>query len=392
METPTSFKHFERSGQEVQRLRPAWMSYWRAWGSALIWIGLCGLAYRSLETSAIESLLLPAAILVLPLLPLVVGVIFHRYTRSYEIENGTILRTTVGLISRVKREYELSDKVQVDAAQTVPARLLNYGNLGFWAGDDKSRMEWIAIPDPDKTVSFIRSLKALGADGRKSVETIDASEQSDREAEAADMLRSPPPTPPADVVLSDQIIALPGGAWILKRITPVQETLVKNYQWIKRGDPLLKVTIETAKADNRRYAGSEDVNEDVIIRSPATGLVLSNYMSFGSQDGDPSRLTILIWPLALDPKPETGEYIYGGLRSSIWRNRDHLFRTGKSIMERRKYGAKWANIYVEDKAISTMLDEMCSAHCVTENLYPKHEDQVSRALEMYPDLKQEASA
>ena len=97
--------------------------------------------------------------LVLGLAPILLRVLYHRYTHAYEIEDGHKLRITAGFIARQKREFPLGDKVQTDITQTVAARLLNYGTIAFWTGDDRSRLEWHRAPDPDRVVAFLDSLK-----------------------------------------------------------------------------------------------------------------------------------------------------------------------------------------------------------------------------------------
>lgn len=159
---PGEFQRFQRGGANILRLRPAWGSYWRVWiacgGVIALWS-----AQRQLFDGLTRALGFPAELSVIGLLvglaPIIVGMLYHRYTRSYEIEDGVKLRASVGFIARVKREFSLTDKIQADAAQSVPARLLNYGTIGFWTGDDRSRLEWIGAPDPDRIVAYIDSLK-----------------------------------------------------------------------------------------------------------------------------------------------------------------------------------------------------------------------------------------
>lgn len=96
------------------------------------------------------------------LAPIAFSVLYHRYTRSYEIEEGQTLRATAGFVSRAKRQFSLSDKIQSDMVQSIPARLLNYGTVVFWTGDDKSRLVWKNAPDPDRIIAYINDLKNPG--------------------------------------------------------------------------------------------------------------------------------------------------------------------------------------------------------------------------------------
>lgn len=161
--TPHQFKTVRRGGRDVLRMRPAWLSYW---GSCLVMMGVIGLwvVQRPLFDAVADVLGVPTEFsglgLVIGLLPIVIRVLYHRYTHAYEIENGTKLRLVAGFISRVKREFPLTDKVQTDMGQSIMGRILNYGTLAFWTGDDRSRLTWKDAPDPDQIVAFLDRLKS----------------------------------------------------------------------------------------------------------------------------------------------------------------------------------------------------------------------------------------
>lgn len=144
-------------------MRPAWLSYWGSLLAAMAVIGLW-VVQRSLFDGMADTLGIPAEFaglgLVIGLLPIAIRVFYHRYTHAYEIENGTKLRLVAGFISRVKREFPLTDKVQTDMGQSLIGRLLNYGTLAFWTGDDRSRLTWKDAPDPDQVVAFLDRLKS----------------------------------------------------------------------------------------------------------------------------------------------------------------------------------------------------------------------------------------
>jgi len=162
MNAPSQFDRFERNGKEILRLRPAWRSFWRS-GIAGASICILWLVKKEVFDGLAHSLGIPAQLsalgLVIGLAPIVFAVLYQRYTRSYEIEDGRKLRVTVGFIARSKREFSLSDKIQADMSQTIPARLLNYGVITFWTGDDKSRLQWFNAPAPDKVIGYIDTLK-----------------------------------------------------------------------------------------------------------------------------------------------------------------------------------------------------------------------------------------
>jgi len=160
---PGQFKQLSRKGQTVLRMRPAWTSYWRSGLAAVVVTGLW-FVQRELFDGLAQRLGIPVELsglgLAIALLPIVAGVAYHRYTHAYEIENGRKLRLLAGFISRVKREFPLTDKVQTDMGQTIAGRLLNYGTIAFWTGDDRSRLEWRNAPDPDRIIAFLDELKS----------------------------------------------------------------------------------------------------------------------------------------------------------------------------------------------------------------------------------------
>ena len=163
MTPPQGHNAFSRNGKSVIRFRPAWRSFW---GSAIA--GACVIALWMVKKSIFDGLAqgvgIPAELSALALMiglgPIALAVLYQRYTRSYEIEEGRTIRLTVGFIARKKREFSLSDKIQADMAQSVPARLFNYGTIKFWTGDDRSQLEWTNAPDPDKIISYINALKS----------------------------------------------------------------------------------------------------------------------------------------------------------------------------------------------------------------------------------------
>lgn len=160
---PTQFKTVSRSGREILRLRPAWLSYW---GSIIAAGGVIGLwvLQRPFFDALSDSVGLPTELaglgLGLGLLPILARVLYHRYTHAYEIEDRKKLRMVAGFISRVKREFPLTDKVQTDMGQSIIGRVLNYGTLAFWTGDDRSRLQWKDAPDPDRIIEFLDRLKS----------------------------------------------------------------------------------------------------------------------------------------------------------------------------------------------------------------------------------------
>lgn len=194
--TPRLFKTVKRGGQDVLRMRPAWLSYWGSFLAAMAVTGLW-IVQRPLFDGMADALGLSTEFagfgLAIGLLPIVIRVFYHRYTHAYEIENGTKLRLVAGFISRVKREFPLTDKVQTDMGQSLIGRLLNYGTLAFWTGDDRSRLTWKDAPDPDQVIAFLDRLKS--GDSSASHQSSDATRMASKATGDGGASRIPePPT------------------------------------------------------------------------------------------------------------------------------------------------------------------------------------------------------
>lgn len=105
---PGEFQRIQRGGANILRLRPAWGAYWRAWiacgGVIALW-----LAQRQLFDGLSTALGFPAELsaigLLIGLAPIIAGVLYHRYTRSYEIEDGVKLRASVGFVARKSASF-----------------------------------------------------------------------------------------------------------------------------------------------------------------------------------------------------------------------------------------------------------------------------------------------
>lgn len=145
----------------VIRFRPAWASYWPAGLAGLgvfaLWQVQRPLFDRLVEILGLSGDLAPVG-LVVGLVPIVAGVLYHRYTRLYEIADGHRLRVSTGLIARNQREFVLSDQVQADVAQSISGRLLGFGTVTYWTGDDRSTLQWTNVSDPTGVVSLVRRM------------------------------------------------------------------------------------------------------------------------------------------------------------------------------------------------------------------------------------------
>lgn len=357
MSRPAGLEAFDRGGHAILRLRPSLMFYWQAWLACAAVIGVW-FVQRQLFDGIAASLGLPAELAALGLLvglaPILIGVAFHRFTRSYEIEDNRVLRTTVGFISRAKREYTLSDKIQIDAQQSVLARLLNFGTVGFWAGDDRSRMEWANVPNPDQIVSFIRKLSAGDVAGGVTplATNVAAMDQSATIPDAPAAI----PKPPEGTKFASHVVVLPpvpdSMRGCLHDLSGSPYPLVRNYQWVERGEPLLGMSVRTKEYPwwQEIFSGNKTEYVDTIVRSPVTGLVLYN-------KHDPLRATVL--PVLNDPPAESGSFLFGDFKNAYWHHRQFLFQEQRMI----KMGKGRFDEWQSDDRLAEVLNDLCARSC-----------------------------
>ncbi len=185
MTTLKGCRQFHRNGKTVIRLHPAWRSSWRyaLAGAAVFAVWMFE---KEVFDSVAEAVGLPVKLSALGLVfgwsPFIFAVLFRHFTRSYDIEDGRKVRSNVGFIARDSRTYDISNKIQVDLSQSVVARLLNYGTIVFWTGDDASRLEWTDVANPENVIAHIDSLKHP---------TVSSSGQDAASADLQIMLRAP---------------------------------------------------------------------------------------------------------------------------------------------------------------------------------------------------------
>ncbi|MBK7251468.1 MAG: PH domain-containing protein [Gammaproteobacteria bacterium] len=206
---------------ELLRTHPSWMSYWRAWLAAacvcLLWyfqkwifdgiLRLLGIPY---ETSWLG--------LAVGFVPIIGAVLFHRYTHVFEIEGRQRLRSRVGFIARRIDEFSISPRVQASINQSVVGRLLDFGTIRFWTGDDRSELVWTGVRHPTRIAAFFNALKGTNIGPHVSetpLPTVGNHPQITRlEAEVA-RTPSPPPVPPQNVVEpTEELLGESGRVWV----------------------------------------------------------------------------------------------------------------------------------------------------------------------------------
>lgn len=145
--------------------RPAWRSYWPS-GIALLGVYGLWLVQRQLFDGIASALGFPAELSAIGLLigaaPIAAAVLVDRFTKSYELVGGHTVRGTTGFIARQRRQLALTGQVHMDLEQSVAGRMLGYGTLVFWTGDDRSRMGWKNVPRPTQIVDTVDAMRARG--------------------------------------------------------------------------------------------------------------------------------------------------------------------------------------------------------------------------------------
>lgn len=162
---PQSLTRVSNGKIELLRTHPAWASYWRA-GVAAVLVVLLWRSQAWMFDHLLRLLSMAHASsglgLALGLAPIAVAVLFHRYTRNYEIEGRRKLRSRVGFIARRIEEFSVSPRVQASIEQSVAGRLLDFGTVRFWTGDERSELVWENVGHPTRIAEFFHALKVGG--------------------------------------------------------------------------------------------------------------------------------------------------------------------------------------------------------------------------------------
>ncbi len=162
------------------KFRPALRSYWQSWLSMLLF-GYLAYRYsdKILPQNILDAIpeyhayLLPGLVVIF----YVMTVSIRRSNFLYEIENGDLIRCTVGTFSKMSREFSISDGIQTDIKISGMGSLLNYGEVSFWPGDDRSKLIWWNVARPKQLADTIARLrreitgrvKVKGEDGQEKV-------------------------------------------------------------------------------------------------------------------------------------------------------------------------------------------------------------------------------
>jgi hypothetical protein len=383
-------------GSDIATYRPAWASYWKAW-LAVAALAASAYAFPQVRGAYLETpaQLQEIATLVslAPALLIIAGILFHRYTRAYQIESGRRLRTTIGFIARDRREFLISDKIQTDLKQTVLSRLLGYGTLRFWTGDDQSGQSWVNVAAPNRLEAEIKAL-ALNTDDAARKPSGNAAnartEKPNLHLNPAIPGIPPLPKPPAGTIFANRAVILPRFPSSFVRHIGSLDTAVEPQQFVTKGEPLLTLTLMTE--DEKLFGGGKV--EDVVIPAPVSGLVLrrSHFASRPSHEAalnpaDEMRATLL--PVESE-SVENGAFIFGALCNAMWKHRDFLFRRQKKLKEIAKHSpgsAQWVATWTDDTTIRNALDEMLVQPCDEIPARPAFDDYLCEAWIKRPHLR-----
>ena len=385
------------NGNEIATYRPAWASYWKAW------LAIAGLAATAYAFSRVRNIVLetPAQLqgivaltTLAPILLIIAGVLFHRYTRAYQVENGRRLRTTIGFIARDRREFLISDKIQTDLKQTVLGRLLGYGTLRFWTGDDQSGQSWVNVAAPNRLEAEIKALALNTDDAARQPSRNTASARTEKpnsRMNPAAPATPPLPHPPAGTIFAGHAIVLPRFTpSLMRHIGSEFKSAVEPQQFVAKGEPLLTLILMTE--DETLFGGGKFV--DVVIPAPVSGLVLRRshftrpyYDQSPPDPADEMRTTLL--PVKSEPA-ENGAFIYGALCDAIWKHRDFLFQRQRKLKEIAKHNAasaQWVATWTDENTVRKALDELLTQPCDEIPARPAFDDYLCEAWIKRPHLR-----
>lgn len=358
---------------ETVTFRPAWVSYWKSWISIAVILVLSMIRANSAELSSDVQNVLPYLALI-PIGGILARVLFHRYSRTYQIEESRRIRNTTGIISRVRREFLISDKIQTDLKQTILGRFLNYGTLRFWTGDEQSGFAWVNVPDPARRETEVKQLVLAGHDTKDHPRKPDEGHRAVTTASSFEALVPQRSLPPKGTQLSQMAVIvppLPGAIQVLAGEPKFISTLnnsERDYRYVECGDPLIEILVPVRDL----FFGRQDF-ERIVIPSPVTGLVIKtghsatkeiwDYRSreYNNPDLATMMLTTII-PTSNASDPNQGHSLFGDLYRVLWENRDYIFnrqKTARLHFERGRFGS----LKTED-GIRALLDETSTQTCL----------------------------
>ena len=356
--------------------RPSWASYWKSWLAIVGILGILAVSSSIREAVIGSSSQLQNPFPLIALIPaalILFRALIHRYSRTYEIEDNRRIRNTTGIVSRARREFLLSDKIQTDLKQSIIGRLLNYGTLRFWTGDEQSGFAWIDVHDPARRETEVKRLVTSKPSSAGS-ETKPAEREPRSETHSAPEQVMPiDAAPPAGTQLADRVVILPPLLGIIQAVAALPKYIAKNesidrdHRFVQRGEPLISIQVPS-----RDLSFGRQNYELVTIPSPVTGIVIKTGYSSTKESRDfnlkaysktsPSDLILTtIIPVKGFSNPDNGQIIFSDLRSALWAHREYLFRKQKFAKHPSK--ARFVSAFQTDEGVRSLLDELSNQDC-----------------------------
>src|SRR5258708_6073647 len=123
-----------------------WIVYWKGILAWIVAAALLVLSRSTVNESLTLFCLASAAVVALAALFWTVVAWFHRWTTETDVTNLRVVHKT-GFIKRDTFEMSLDKVESVDVSQSIPGRILNYGDVSiFGVGEGNKTISTIASP------------------------------------------------------------------------------------------------------------------------------------------------------------------------------------------------------------------------------------------------------
>lgn len=388
---PASLVRTANAGGELLRTRPSWVSYWRAWlaaaGVFLLWyfqkwifdgiLRLLGIPY---ETSWFG--------LAVGLIPIVAVVLFHRYTHVFEIEGRQRLRSRIGFIARRIDEFSISPRVQASINQSVAGRLLDFGTIRFWTGDDRSELVWTGVRHPTRIAAFFNVLKtgnALVSADAAPGGTAYGDKAPPDSVVASGSGALPRGMVPPGTQLSDQVVVVPGLSDGFSHSGRLSGLLKQNYGWVERGAPIACYTIAVPRVEVPLIGALVGfffgpIVRSAVIRSPANGIVLHATYDFHTDSSGFFRgKSVPEWERPIgafaillrkgEPAPEDGSWLFLDV-CRLARAESRFFHRNSRY---------WSKGPIPPDRFVAMLDKQQALQCRVTDVLPTYREYIEEA-------------
>lgn len=168
---PEQFQQLKEDGRTILRTRPAWATFLGSWvllGISLFLTFYYHDALRSFAAYFGIPLGYASFAILLPSVIIVIITVLRRYHWTFELDQQHV-RLKRGYLAQSERKIQLVAWVNIDLDRSILGRLFNYGSLGFWSGDEKSRLTWWGVSSPIAVRQYIERIR----DGLDSISSRD---------------------------------------------------------------------------------------------------------------------------------------------------------------------------------------------------------------------------